>query len=120
MLQLEFDYGNMMRTLQKMNFDNEVLICEENQIVLSNTKHGSTGSDFEELDDKIKKGYHQTVNLYGTELEVYVRRTGENAIANIAHNLPSILLLILINAILPFIFCTYPESFVHKTYYGAE
>ena len=56
MLQLEFDYGNMMRTLQKMNFDNEVLICEENQIVLSNTKHGSTGSDFEELDDKIKKG----------------------------------------------------------------
>ena len=55
MLQLEFDYGNMMRTLQKMNFDNEVLICEENQIVLSNTKHGSTGSDFEELDDKIKK-----------------------------------------------------------------
>ena len=40
MLQLEFDYGNMMRTLQKMNFDNEVLICEENQIVLSNTKHG--------------------------------------------------------------------------------
>lgn len=52
MLQLEFDYGNMMRTLQKMNFDNEVLICEENQIVLSNTKHGSTGSDFEELDDK--------------------------------------------------------------------
>ena len=104
MLQLEFDYGNMMRTLQKMNFDNEVLICEENQIVLSNTKHGSTGSDFEELDDKIKKGYHQTVNLYGTELEVYVRRTGENAIANIAHNLPSILLLILINAILPFFF----------------
>lgn len=75
-----------------------------NQIVLSNTKHGSTGSDFEELDDKIKKGYHQTVNLYGTELEVYVRRTGENAIANIAHNLPSILLLILINAILPFFF----------------
>ena len=104
MLQLEFDYGNMMRTLQKMNFDNEVLICEENQIVLSNTKHGSTGSDFEELDDKIKKGYHQTVNLYGTELEVYVRRTGENAIANIAHDLPSILLLILINAILPFFF----------------
>ena len=43
MLQLEFDYGNMMRTLQKMNFDNEVLICEENQIVLSNTKHGRTG-----------------------------------------------------------------------------
>ncbi len=32
MLQLEFDYGNMMRTLQKMNFDNEVLICEENQM----------------------------------------------------------------------------------------
>ena len=38
--------------------------------------------------NKIKKGYHQTVNLYGTELEVYVRRTGENAIANIAHDLP--------------------------------
>ena len=85
-------------------YQNLVKKCEENQIVLSNTKHGSTGSDFEELDDKIKKGYHQTVNLYGTELEVYVRRTGENAIANIAHNLPSILLLILINAILPFFF----------------
>ena len=35
---------------------------------------------------------------------MYVRRTGENAIANIAHDLPSILLLILINAILPFFF----------------
>lgn len=57
-----------------------------------------------EQDRKAVEMYHQTVNLYGTELEVYVRRTGENAIANIAHDLPSILLLILINAILPFFF----------------
>ena len=36
MLQIEFDYNSMMRMLRRMKFDNEVLICQGDAIVLSN------------------------------------------------------------------------------------
>lgn len=35
MLQIEFDYNSMMRMLRRMKFDNEVLICQGDAIVLS-------------------------------------------------------------------------------------
>lgn len=35
-LKIEFNYGSMMRTFKNMNYDNEVLICHGDDIVLSN------------------------------------------------------------------------------------
>ena len=46
-LKIEFDYGSMVRIIKNMNYDNEVLICEGDRILLSNGQYGSYGSEFQ-------------------------------------------------------------------------
>ena len=50
-LKIEFDYGSMVRIIKNMNYDNEVLICEGDRILLSNGQYGSYGSEFQRLDN---------------------------------------------------------------------
>lgn len=45
MLQIEFDYNSMMRMLRRMKFDNEVLICQGDAIVLSNGPFSGVGKN---------------------------------------------------------------------------
>lgn len=45
MLKIEFDYNSMMRMLRRMKFDNEVLICQGDEIVLSNGPFSGVGKN---------------------------------------------------------------------------
>ena len=70
-LKIEFDYGSMVRTIKNMNYDNEVLICEGDRILLSNGQYGSYGSEFQRLDNAtMREAYEHTISLYGTELTI--------------------------------------------------
>ncbi|MGN0351871.1 MAG: sensor histidine kinase [Roseburia sp.] len=103
-LKIEFDYSSMVRTLKNMNYDNEVIICEGNKIVLSNGKHGSYGSDFQKIEEIERDAYVHTFGLYGTELEIYVKKTEDGFWRSIKNEFPIILLLVLVNALFPFCF----------------
>lgn len=100
-LEIEFDYGSMTRNLKKMNYDNEVLICQGNQIVLSNGSYGSSGSAFELLSGQQNKAYKQSVTLYGTDFDIYVRQSDGSLLNSLKKNSPILIFLIVINALLP-------------------
>lgn len=104
-LKIEFDYGSMVRTIKNMNYDNEVLICEGDRILLSNGQYGSYGSEFQRLDNAtMREAYEHTISLYGTELTIYVKPVENSFLTNIRNELPIILLLLAVNVIFPFWF----------------
>lgn len=103
-LKIEFDYSSIVRTLKNMNYDNEVLICDGNRILLSNGNYGSYGSDFQTLDGTEKKAYVHPLSLYGTELTIYVKRAPDSVLTSIRNESPMILLLLAVNVLFPFWF----------------
>lgn len=104
-LKIEFDYGSMVRTIKNMNYDNEVLICEGDRILLSNGQYGSYGNEFQRLDNAtMREAYEHTISLYGTELTIYVKPVENSFLTNIRNKLPIILLLLAVNVIFPFWF----------------
>lgn len=103
-LKIEFDYSSMVRALKNMNYDNEVLICQGDRIVLSNGNYGSYGNDFQKIDGAVSGAYEHTFSLYGTELNIYVKRVEDGFWRSIKNELPILLLLVLVNALFPFCF----------------
>lgn len=104
-LKIEFDYGSMVRTIKNMSYDNEVLICEGDRILLSNGQYGSYGSEFQRLDNAtMREAYEHTISLYGTELTIYVKPVENSFLISIRNELPIILLLLAANVIFPFWF----------------
>ena len=104
-LKIEFDYGSMVRIIKNMNYDNEVLICEGDRILLSNGQYGSYGSEFQRLDNAtIRDAYEHTISLYGTDLTIYVKPVENSFLTSIRNELPIILLLLVANVIFPFWF----------------
>lgn len=95
----------MVRTIKNMNYDNEVLICEGDRILLSNGQYGSYGSEFQRLDNAtMREAYEHTISLYGTELTIYVKPVENSFLTSIRNELPIILLLLAVNVIFPFWF----------------
>ena len=101
MLKIEFDYNNMMRMLRKMKFDNEVFVCEGDNILLSNGSFGGAGKDFEQITVKQKQGYKHSVMIHGADLDIYVLKSNSSIGNAIMDFLPELALLVLINVILP-------------------
>lgn len=101
MLKIEFDYNNMMRMLRKMKFDNQVFVCEGDNILLSNGSFGGVGKDFEQMTVKQKQGYKQSVTIHGADLDIYVLKSDSSIGSAVMHFLPELAFLVLINVILP-------------------
>lgn len=100
---IQLNYGNMIRSLEKMNFDTDVYICKDNQIVLSNGRYSSIGKEFENFVEMDDVGYSQVVNLCGMNLNIYVMKTKGKVWEELRRNLGLILFLVFINAVLPII-----------------
>ena len=103
-LKVEFNYGSMMRTFKNMNYDNEVLICHGDDIVLSNGAYSGVNKPFKTLDEigKISDSvYRQKLSLYGCDLDIYVFKTRSNIWSMLMHNAPIIVFLMLINVFFP-------------------
>ena len=64
-----------------MNYDNEVLICHGDDIVLSNGAYSGVNKPFKTLEaiGKISDSvYRQKLSLYGCDLDIYVFKTRSN------------------------------------------
>lgn len=103
-LKIEFDYNSMIRILRNMNYDNEVLVCEGDRIVLSNGNYGSYGNEFQSIEGNTKDAYKHSFNFYGTELQIYVKKAENGFWNGIKNEMPILLLLVMINALFPFCF----------------
>lgn len=101
MLQIEFDYNSMMRMLRRMKFDNEVLICQGDAIVLSNGPFSGVGKKFDTISVQQKMGYKQTITLHGVKLDIYVLKADNGVWSKIVRFLPILGFLVIINVVLP-------------------
>lgn len=101
MLKIEFDYNSMMRMLRKMNYDNEVLICQGDEIVLSNGSFSGVGKNFDRITVQQKMGYKQSFVLHGAQLDIYVLKPEHGIWERIARALPLLGFLVIINVVLP-------------------
>ncbi len=101
MLKIEFDYSSMMRMLRKMNYDNEVLICQGDQIVLGNGSFSGTGRDFDTISVQQKMDYKQSFTIYGAKLDIYVLKSEYGVWTRILRFLPLLGFLVIINVVMP-------------------
>lgn len=102
-VKIEIDYSNMVRSLVSMNYDFPVYICQGDKILLSNDGHSSVGQDFETFTRHAEVGYQKEISLYGGELQIYILKGKMSVATQIWENMPLIALLVLINAVLPWI-----------------
>ncbi len=100
-VKIEIDYSNLVRDIVSMNYGFPVYICQDNRILLSNDGHSSVGREFETFEAADEVGYVKNTSLYGLELQIYILKGGMSVAAQIWENMPLILLLVLINAVLP-------------------
>lgn len=101
MLKIEFDYNSMMRMLRLMKYDNEVLICQGDEIVLSNGRFSGVGNAFDTISVQQKMGYKQSFGLHGVQLDIYVLKSDNGIWDRIARALPLLGFLVIINVVLP-------------------
>lgn len=102
-VKIEIDYSNLVRDIVSMNYDFPVYICQDNQILLSNDGHSSVGKEFETFGAADEVGYVKNISLYGVELQIYILKGSMSVAAQIWENMPLILLLVLTNAVLPWL-----------------
>lgn len=100
-LKIELDYSNMARGLVKMGYEYPVYVCQGDRVLLANDGHSSINQDFEQFSMKSKAGVCKEMNLYGSDLQIYVLKPKTDVFQNLWMNMPLIALLILTNAILP-------------------
>ena len=102
-LLVELDYAEISRYLKEMNYAMDVFICRDGEIVLSNGRASGTNKEYEKFTEYDKVGYQSGMQIYGTELDIYVMNTKDTIAKEIKRQLPIIVFLFLINAILPVI-----------------
>ncbi|MEZ3485716.1 MAG: histidine kinase [Lachnospiraceae bacterium] len=102
-LLVEFDYAGINRYLKEMNYAMDVFICRDGEVVLSNGRHSSTAKAFEKFTEYDNVGYQSSLRIYGTDLDIYVMNAKNMIAEEIKRQLPVILFLFIVNAILPVI-----------------
>lgn len=103
-LKIDIDYVRAVQNLKAMNYDAPVYICSGDKVLYSNAGHSSSGKDFEAFTYQKQVGYEEEFISYGQALTICVLQKEQSALRQIWGNLPLILLLICVNAILPWLF----------------
>ncbi len=101
LIKLEMDYSRVVRNLEKMNYEIPVYICQNNNVIVSNSGYSNLGMDFIEFPRDEKIDYIKNIQLYGTEVDVYVQKVDSIVYKAVIENAPILILLILINIVLP-------------------
>lgn len=102
-VRVEMDYSNLVRVLNNMNYESRVYICQDGKILLSNDGYSNVGQDFLAFDKYDEVGYEKEISYYGTTWQLYILKGENSVMASIGENMPLILLLLLSNAVLPWI-----------------
>lgn len=103
-LKIELDYRVMARNMLNMNYEKPVYVCSGEQIIFSNDGYMEAGNNFEQFQEWSKIGYQDELNLYDQEFDIYVLHREKSGLQHIRDNLPLILFLICVNALLPLLF----------------
>ena len=99
---IDIDYPILAQQLEKLNYSMPVYVCQGDRIIISNGRRNSVAKDFEKFTESRKVGYSQEIDMYGQHLTVYVLKSGVSLSHLMLKVLPLLVLLVIINALLPF------------------
>ena len=103
-VKLNLNYSQLVQSLIQNKYDAPVYVCLDGKILLSNDKSTNAVTDFQPFQLYHQVGYKKSFTAYGQNLEILVLNTKQSALQILQRNLPLILFLILLNAVLPWIF----------------
>ena len=100
-MKIKINYHDIIRSIQNMNYEMPIYICEGNKILLSNDRYNSLSRDYKKFYEKRDVEYVQKMELYNSKLQIYMLKAEKSVIAKTAKKIPQFFLFILINLILP-------------------
>lgn len=103
-VKIEIDYRDIVRSIEAMNYEWPVYICRDGKIMLSNEGHNSLSQEFESFTQEKQIGYQKEMTLYGEKLQIYILKKPSSVASWIKENSLSIILLLMLNIILPWLF----------------
>ncbi|MDO4307428.1 MAG: sensor histidine kinase [Eubacteriales bacterium] len=102
-VKVEMDYSSLVRDLDNLNYESFICICRDEKVLISNNGLNYVGQPFQELGEKRRPGYQKEINAYGENLQILVYPADTGAWPQIREHMPLILLLVLVNAVMPWI-----------------
>ena len=103
-VKIEIDYRDIVRSIEAMHYEWPVYICRDGKIMLSNEGHNSLSQEFESFLPEKQIGYQKEMILYGEKLQIYILKKPSSVASWIKENSLSILSLLMLNIILPWLF----------------
>ena len=104
-LKIDLDYNAVNTGLLRANYESEVYICSRDKVIFSNTGRNNIKEPFERFDKgTMQKCYVQEKELYGQPMKIYVRYPEIQISKILWNNAISMILLVLINIFLPWVF----------------
>lgn len=107
LLKIDLDYMAVNQAIVMGNYDSDIYICgADGRILFSNTGNAGLTQNYAYISSIQRKSgeYMEEIGLYGQKLEIYAIPHQSDFLQVLLKNLPMILLLIVINALLPWIF----------------
>ncbi|MCQ2982933.1 MAG: histidine kinase [Treponemataceae bacterium] len=103
-LRIDLDYPALVRTIQKANYESDIYVVSNGQVILTNAGETNSNIDFEPFDPQLAKeaALHQTLDIYGTIWDIYVMPIPLSVSRGITRNAPLFAILVFINLLLPF------------------
>ncbi len=103
-LRIDLDYPALVRTIQKANYESDIYVVSNGQVILTNAGETNSNIDFEPFDPSLadKAALHHTIDIYGTTWDLYVMPIPLSVSRGITRNAPLFAILVFINLLLPF------------------
>lgn len=102
-LKIDFDYSGLINSLINANYNEEVYVCQGDQIILSNQEEIKWSTEYKTFGNELKSqvGYKKTIPILSENWIIYVLKPEQNIEIMLKNNLYLLILLILISFVLP-------------------
>lgn len=116
-VKVDINYSRIEQDLRAANYEADVYVCLNGQLVCSNVQSSALWMPFEEIPSTLlkKSGGSKALELYDCELEIYAVDRSINLRQFLCHSWLPLLLLVLSNLLLPSVFISYlNRSFIER------
>ena len=100
-LKIELDYSRLAQNISNMNYTFPVYICVDNEVIISNQESNNLREAFPVFTKSDSAALEQELELYGSNIKIYVMRRANNVIAALLENSVLLVLLLLFNILSP-------------------
>lgn len=105
-MKLDLDYSSIENTILNSDFAYRVYVCSGNAILFSNQGNTSQNGNFDTFTNSERRetGYHQSIQFYTQQWDIYVLRQQSGVLLVLRNNLAFIIGMIAFSVLVPLVF----------------